>query len=248
MTSSRISSTKPDRQVTSGKRENGGLTDDRILQAALNLIDAGGISALKMRDLGRVLGTSTMAVYRHFHNKADLLEAVIDHVVGLFQPSSLEGSWQVKARAMSLNVREAMLAHPELADLIGREFRRSPTSLRVNAKIIETLRESGVPDELLAQTYWAISSYTTGYALLEAQVRRRNRDVDASSSRDDRVQKLSVMMQSVDGISTYGLQLAPQVLSQQLDDTQFLFGLECLISGLEARIANRQPNGSHSDA
>lgn len=204
--------------------------------------------ALNMRELGRALGASTMAVYRHFHNKSDLLDGVIDHVVGLFEPSGLEGSWQAKARAMSLQVREAMLAHPELADLIGREFRRSPTSLRVNAQMIEILRESGVPGELLAQTYWAISSYTTGYALLEAQVRRRNREAPAGSSRDDKVLKLSSMMRSVEGISARGLHLAPQVLSQQLDETQFLFGLECLISGLEARIANRPTSGSHSDA
>src|SRR3546814_11836515 len=72
--------------------------------------------------------------------------------------SSDLGDWAAKARAMSLRVRGAMLAHPELADMIGREFRRSPTSLRVNAHMIEILSDSGVPDAALAQTYWTISS------------------------------------------------------------------------------------------
>ena len=238
----------PSKVAATGSREGRSLSRERILQAAIRLIDEGGLQALNMRELGRVLGTSTMAVYRHFHNKSDLLDEVIDSVVAQFYPSGLEGCWQKKVQAICLRVRNGMLEHPELADLIGRELRRSPTSFRVNAHIIEALDDSGVPAELLAQTYWAISSYTTGYALLEAQVVRRHREVPASSSQDDKVRKLSEMMESVEGISARGLRLAPLVISQQLDDAQFLFGLECFISGLEARINGRPISNDHNDA
>ena len=47
---------------------------------------------------------------------------------------------------MSRAVRRAMVAHPELADLIGREFRRSGPSLRANVEIIARLRAGGVPE------------------------------------------------------------------------------------------------------
>lgn len=235
-------------KISRPSSREGGLGRERILQAAIGLIDKGGLQALNMRDLGRTLGTSTMAVYRHFQNKSDLLNEVIDLVVGQFDPLGLQGNWQDKVRAICLKVRKGMLAHPELADVIGRELRRSSTSFRVNARIIEALHDAGVPAELLAQTYWAISSYTTGYALLEAQAKRRHREALATSSQADRVQKLASMMRSVDGISERGLQLAPLVISQQLDDAQFMFGLECLISGLEARIAPESVCSSQSDA
>lgn len=232
------STNKPIPRKTSGPRDNGGLTRDRIVHAAIGLIDVGGLSALNMRELGRELGSSTMAVYRHFQNKADLLDAVIDHVVGMFDPAGVEGDWAARAKAMSNRVREAMLAHPELAEMIGREFRRSPTSLRVNAEMIAALRDAGVSEALLAQTYWAISSYTTGYALLEAQIRRRLRQPSAKRSHTAKVRKLTAMMREIEGISPEGLELAPQVLARPLDESQFLFGLDCLIAGLAARIAD----------
>jgi AcrR family transcriptional regulator len=218
-----------------GRRGAGTLTRDRIIASAIAVIDQDGIAALSMRGLGRELGASTMAVYRYFDNKGQLLDAVMDHVVGAFDPAGIEGDWIAKARGMSLRVRHAMLEHPELADLIGLEFRRSPTSLRVNAHMIEMLSAAGVPEAMLAQTYWAISSYTTGYALLEAQVRRRARVGTGEAALATRERKLAEMMRAVDGISGPALELAPRVLAQPLDDEQFLLGLECLLSGLAER-------------
>jgi len=213
------------------------LSRERILSAAIELIDAKGLKALNMRDLGLALGASTMGVYRHFKNKSELLDAVVDHVTEGFAPTPMDGSWQAQAKALSLNVRAAMLAHPDLADLIGREFRRSPTSLRVNTQIIERLRVSGVPPPLLPDAYWAISSYTTGYSLLEAQTYWRRRRADPKSSGAERVRKAAVLLQSVQGVSPDALQDAAVVLSRPLDDAQFLFGLECLIRGLEDKFA-----------
>ena len=214
------------------------LSRDRILAAALDLIDAKGLNALNRRDLGGALGASTMGMYRHFHNKAELLDAVVDHVVEGFAPTPISGSWQTQARSLSLRVRAAMLAHPELADLIGRELRRSPTSLRVNTEIIERLRVAGVPEALLPHTYWAISSYTTGYALLEAQTYRHRRKSAARRSDAERQRKLAAMLQAVEDIPADVRQSAAVVLSRPLDDQQFLFGLDCLIRGLEDRFAD----------
>src|ERR1700726_346888 len=115
------------------------LSRDRIIEAALELIDHKGLAALNMRSLGLAVGASTMSVYRYFRDKSELLDAVVDHIVEGFAPPPAAGDWRDQARAMSLRVRAAMLAHPELADMFGRELRRSPTSLRVNTAIIERL-------------------------------------------------------------------------------------------------------------
>jgi len=224
------------------------LSRDRILSTALELIDAQGLNTLNMRDLGRALGASTMSVYRHFRNKSDLLDAVVDHVVEGFAPPRMEGSWQAQARVLSLRVRAAMLTHPELADLIGREFRRSPTSLRVNAAIIERLRQAGVPRALLPDTYWAISSYTSGYALLEAQSRRRRGGPAGPDAEAGRVKKLAAMLDEVEGLDPEVSQAAAVVLSRPLDDRQFLFGLDCLIAGIEDRIRQAHATGDQAEA
>ena len=224
------------------------LSRDRILAAALELIDAGGLNTLNMRDLGQALGASTMSVYRHFRNKSELLDAVVDHVVEGFAPPVMEGAWQVQARTLSLRVRAAMLAHPELADQIGREFRRSAISLQVNAAIIERLRQAGVPRSLLPDTYWAISSYTNGYALLEAQSHRRRRGSAGPGADADRVRKLAAMLDQVEGLEPDVSRDAAIVLARPLDDRQFLFGLDCLIKGIEDRIALLLAAAGHTEA
>lgn len=224
------------------------LSRDGILSAALDLIDAKGLATLNMRELGRALGASTMSVYRHFQNKSDLLDAVVDSVVEGFAPPQIEGPWQAQARAMSLRVRATMLAHPELADLIGRELRRSTASLRVNAEIIGRLRAAGAPAEFLAETYWALSSYTTGYALLEAQARRHRRGPHLGRSAPERVRKLASMLEAVEDLSASAARDAANVLAKPLDDAQFSFGLECLIQGLERKFAAAQPRSAQTEA
>ncbi len=230
------------------RRVRAELSRDRILASALELIDARGLDTLNMRDLGQALGASTMSVYRHFRNKSELLDAVVDHVVEGFAPPVMDGPWQVQARTLSLRVRAAMLAHPELADQIGREFRRSPTSLRVNAAIIERLRQAGVPRPLLPDTYWAISSYTNGYALLEAQSRRRRRGSAGPGADADRVRKLAAMLDDVEELDPHVAREAAVVLARPLDDRQFLFGLDCLIKGIEERIALLLDDAGHTEA
>lgn len=224
------------------------LSRERILSAALDLIDTSGLATLNMRDLGRALGASTMSVYRHFKNKSDLIDAVVDRIVEGFAPPLNTGGWQDQIRAIATNVRSAMLAHPELADVIGRELRRSPTSLRINVEIIQRLSAAGVPAGLLADTYWAMSSYTTGYTLLEAQTYRRRSREQRQSSGLERVRKLAGMLEVVEGLSEPAVHEAAVVLAQPLDDAQFLFGLECLICGLADKVAGMGVAAAQIDA
>jgi AcrR family transcriptional regulator len=224
------------------------LSGDKIIDAALELIDAHGLGALNMRRLGVAVGASTMSVYRHFRDKSDLLDAVVDHIVEDFAPPPGAGGWREQARAMCLRVRGAMLAHPELAELIGRELRRSPASLRVNTAIIARLKSAGVPMALLPDTYWALSSYTTGYTLLEAQTHRHQVDRARRTSGPERVGKLARLLERVDGISRQAAGDAAVVLARPLDETQFLFGLECLIRGLADRFESACAQAPHAEA
>jgi AcrR family transcriptional regulator len=229
-------SPSPPRRVAdraAGPKPRPELSRALILDRALALIDERGLDALSMRELGVALGAATMSVYRHFRYKGELLDAVMDEVVEAFAPTGPQADWRAEARALSRNVRRAMLAHPDLADLIGREFRRSDASLRVNIQIIERLRAGGAPEAFLAHAYWALSSYTTGFALLEAQALRRRRGAPAKpSAPPQRKDKIARLMAGVDGVSPAARDTAAAVLARPLDDAQFEFGLDCIIRGL----------------
>jgi AcrR family transcriptional regulator len=220
------------------------LSRERILEVALDLIDRRGLDALNMRDLGALLGASTMSVYRHFRNKADLLDALVDSVIADLLPERVEPTWQGQLRTIGLRVRAAILAHPDLAPMMGMEFRRSAESLRTNAEIISRLMSSGLPEKETAAAYWAVAVYTNGYALLEARRIRPGAAPKGRVTRQQRLRRWTDMLEAAGDIPPADIPAAASVLSHPIDDDQFLFGLDCLIAGIEQRLADkaRKPN------
>lgn len=60
-------------------------TRDRILDCAIAELEANGLEGLSLRAAGVKAGVTPMAVYRHFHDKADLLRAVGEHALDQWQ-------------------------------------------------------------------------------------------------------------------------------------------------------------------
>jgi len=75
------------------------LSRERILSAALSVADRDGLPALSMRRLGAALGVEAMSLYGHVRDKGDLLDGLVDHVVGMWaDPLPDESDWRVVAR------------------------------------------------------------------------------------------------------------------------------------------------------
>ena len=58
------------------------LTRERVLRAAVEIADERGIESLTMRNLGRELGVEAMSLYNHVANKQDVLDGLVEVVVG----------------------------------------------------------------------------------------------------------------------------------------------------------------------
>ena len=87
------------------------LSRERVLTAALTIVDAEGLGALSMRRLGRALGVEAMSLYRHVRNKSDLLDAVHDHVLSQMVVPRRGGRWRRDAAAMALAFRDVLYEH-----------------------------------------------------------------------------------------------------------------------------------------
>ena len=64
------------------------LSRERILAAALELVDDGGLEALSMRKLGQRLGYEAMSLYNHVRNKDDVIDGILDLVLAETEPPS----------------------------------------------------------------------------------------------------------------------------------------------------------------
>src|ERR687893_1769658 len=65
-----------------GRAGRSGLGVDGIVAAAIELADAEGLGALTMRRVAERLGVGTMSLYTHVPAKGELLDLMLDTVLG----------------------------------------------------------------------------------------------------------------------------------------------------------------------
>jgi AcrR family transcriptional regulator len=96
-----------------------GLRMGDVVRAALELIDQHGVDGFSIRALRDRLGVGAPTIYWHVGTKADLLEAVVELVVQ--NPPATradEGGWQDRLRRFFAIMREQLVAHPHVMELI----------------------------------------------------------------------------------------------------------------------------------
>jgi TetR/AcrR family transcriptional regulator, tetracycline repressor protein len=145
------------------------LTVERIVDAALALIDESGLDAFTMRRLGARLGVDPMAVYHHLPNKNAVIEAVVRHVFDNLPAPSARGTWQQRVRRWANNYRAVAAAHPNLVlQIVADPAAVAIAAVRVNEALYATLETSGLPAAHVAAAGDVIVDYVNGYVLAEA--------------------------------------------------------------------------------
>src|SRR5829696_569801 len=139
------------------------LTREEVLNAAVELADSDGLEALSMRRLGQDLGVDPMAIYRHVRNKNDLLDALVEAIVGEIDPPALADDWKGGMRAQALAARGVMLRHPWARRLIQE---RAATGMWIIAYVdgvLDTLRGAGFSVDLAHHALHALGSRIFGF-------------------------------------------------------------------------------------
>ena len=142
---------------------NAPLTRDKILRAAVSLADANGIEALSMRVLGRQLGVEAMSLYHHVANKDDLLDGMVDMVIGEIDLPALDTDWREAMWVRAASARAVFARHPWAARLIDSRVRGGPGRLRYFEAVIGVLRRAGFTVELAVRAFSLIDSYIYGF-------------------------------------------------------------------------------------
>ncbi|WP_034594541.1 TetR/AcrR family transcriptional regulator C-terminal domain-containing protein [Hamadaea tsunoensis] len=146
-----------------------GLTREKVLDAALDYIDAHGLPALSMRKLGAQLGVEAMSLYRHVPNKDALLDGLVDRVMqtafgDLGEPV---GGWAPWVRDFAHALRSALLAHPGVLPLAATRPVNSPEALRMSERWLAAMRTAGLPLGTALDLVNVIATFTIGHTLAE---------------------------------------------------------------------------------
>lgn len=139
------------------------LNRDRVLRAAVALADEAGIEAMSMRKLAEELAVVPMALYKHVASKEELLDGMIDIVVGEIGPPASGASWKIAIRQRILSARRSLRRHPWAPAAIESRADPSPVMLAYIDSMIGILRAGGFSADLTHHALHALGSRLYGF-------------------------------------------------------------------------------------
>jgi AcrR family transcriptional regulator len=203
------------------------LSRDRVLRAAINLADTGGIESLTMRKLAQELGVEAMSLYYYVTNKNDILDGILNFVVSEMELPSNGADWKAAMRKSAISAHKTLLRHPWACSLMMSRASDGAARLRWMEAVLRCLREGGFSAELTHHAYHALDSHITGFTLWLANLQfdvEELADIGAAFLQELPADEYPYLAEHIQQ------HLTP---SSHEDESEFEFGLDLILDGLE---------------
>ena len=214
------------------------LTRERVLRAAVEVADTEGIGAVTMRRVATDVGVEAMSLYHHVSGKGPLVEGMADLVVDELNAAvaRLEptGDWAADLRARVLRARAVMLDHPWVPAALEGRTTLSPGLVVYHDGVLGILLRGGFGHDLAHHALHALGSRAMGFSQeLFAPGAGDDLDEEAMGQLVAAAPHLAAMLAEVAHDDPAG------TLGWCDDQAEFEFGIDVLIAGLAARLADR---------
>ncbi|MEW2161138.1 TetR/AcrR family transcriptional regulator [Streptomyces sp. NPDC007189] len=218
------------------------LTADRIVGAAIELLDDEGLDGLNMRSLAKRLGSAATAVYWHIKTKDDLVRLAGDaiwHEVDL--PDLDATDWRTAATAHAGDMHAMLTRHPWLVQAFGSHLLHGPGQARHNDLSLAIYEKAGFAaadaDRAAATVFTFVLGSALGPAAQVSLNRRLSKNgadaeklmADAMTRATETARQFPRLRARLDTTAATEYAAAP--------DSTFEFGLQSLLDGFEARLA-----------
>ncbi|MEV0279960.1 TetR family transcriptional regulator [Streptomyces sp. NPDC050610] len=217
------------------------LSRERIVEAAIELLDVAGESGLTFRALAERLATGPGAIYWHVAGKDELLNAAADAVVAGAMPADTAGAAPREAiRALALAVFDAVDAHPWIGNDLSRAPAQSPM-LRIFEHLGRQLQALGVPRAAQFTAVSALHSYILGSGGQNAANGRLRQFRDQGANRTEFIDAAAAAWADLDPDEYPFTRDVADQLREHDDRSEFLAGIDIILAGIAARWT---PSGS----
>ena len=145
------------------------LTREKVLHAALALVDEDGLAGLSMRRLATVLDVHVMSLYNHVSDKSDLLDGIAELVFDQVELPDPGLAWPEQVRAVALSMYRAFCRHPAVPVALVTD-QANPASVRALEpfdRLVGALYQAGFDDRRARQALSAVTGLVFG-SLLES--------------------------------------------------------------------------------
>ena len=213
------------------ERRDEALSRDRIVAAAIELLDAEGESGLTFRALATRLATGPGAIYWHIANKSELLVAASDAVVGRAMADVAAHTTPRRAlRSIAVCVFEAIDAHP----WVGAQLSRAPwqtAMLQIFERIGRQVQALGVPDGAQFTAASVLVSYILG---VSDQNAANGRMLEPAVDRAEFLETESARWRELDAREYPFIRKVATQLRKHDDRAEFLAGIDLILGGIAA--------------
>lgn len=217
-----------------------GLTLNQIVTAGIALADAEGLEALSMRRLAKDLGAGTMSLYRYVPSKTELLNLMLDAVVGPDpqQREALDGHWRAFLEVTAWGDRALYLKHPWVIQANWTRPVLGPNSVSEMELIMSGLQDLPLSDQEKMNVISSLDSFVMGSARQE--ILWQNAAAESGMTDDEFWGYQLPMLEKVMASGRFPVMaaLSEDTFSADWDET-FGFGLGLVLEGLEQQVNRR---------
>ena len=214
------------------------LSKERVLRAAIDVADRGGIESLTMRKLAQELGVEAMSLYYHVANKDQVLDGVVDvivseinAVVGEIDGPAGKDDWKLAMRMRILAAREVLLRHPWVTGVIETRTSMSLSILSYFEALLGIFRLGGFSYDVAHHALHALGSRALGFT--QELFNPDDADPDAEASAEMFEQMASQLPNLVGMMSEISHDDPDSTLGWCDDQVEFEFGLDLILDGLD---------------
>ncbi len=240
-----------------------GMSVAEIVVAAIDLADAEGLDAVSMRKVADRLGKSAMALYSYVPGKAELLDVMLDTVLGeLTIAHSLDGGWRAAVMASARDGWALYQRHPWVLQVSGARAVLGPHELDAYEAQLRLFTGLGLSGVEMARIVGVIDSFVRGAAKAVSDARTA-KQATGLSDEDWWNARAPLLAEIADAAWAARYPTITQLdaehafdQSDRPDDTTpytvrdaldiFEFGLERLLDGIDAFICGSSPGSAAS--
>ena len=154
-----------------GATGRAGLSVDRIVATATEIADAEGIGALSMRKVADKLGVGAMSLYTYVPGKAELIDLMLDQVLGETDRTVVDGGWRPRLEHVARENLALARRHPWVLQVATSRPVLGPNLIAKYDFELSALDGIGLADTEIDTLLSAVLAYVNGagHAVVDAE-------------------------------------------------------------------------------
>ena len=201
------------------------LDRERIVDAALRIVDADGVDALSLRRLATDLDVTPMAIYWYVADKSELMDRVGERVLDSIEVPPPRGDWQTQLRDVHIAMLRPLLEHPNAVELMVGRARYGRAGIALFEWILSILSGgAGLTPEQAFDAYQSLYQFQLGFTAMA----RRSPEFRAAQAQG------VGYLRALDPSAFPSIAAVAPVIGRRSLEEQYVLGIEVVIAGIEA--------------